>query len=108
MSDYILQKQHDYFTGQFTAMAGPCEVLVDTVNETLAGSLVHIAQKEAQRIEHKFSRYRNDNIIHQINHSLGEPVSVDEETANLLDYAQQCYVISDGLFDITSGVLRKI
>ena len=32
---------------------------------------------------------------------------VDEETAHLLDYAATCYEISEGLFDITSGVLRR-
>jgi thiamine biosynthesis lipoprotein len=32
---------------------------------------------------------------------------VDEETASLLDFAQRCYRISDGMFDITSGILRR-
>ena len=41
-----------------------------------------------------------------VNGSNGYPVEVDEETANLLDYAQQCYQLSEGLFDITSGILR--
>ena len=108
MSDYTLHKQHDYLLGQFTAMVSPCEVLVDTLDDNLARSLIDISISEAHRIEHKFSRYRSDNIIYQINHSQGKPVAVDEETASLLDYAQQCYEISDGLFDITSGVLRKI
>lgn len=108
MSDYSILKQHDYLVGRFNAMASPCELLIDTQNDDLAHRLTKIALNEAQRIEKKFSRYRNDNIIHTINNSKGEPVSVDEETANLLDYANQCYEISDGLFDITSGVLRSI
>jgi thiamine biosynthesis lipoprotein len=33
---------------------------------------------------------------------------VDDETAKLLDYAAECYSISDGLFDVTSGVLRRV
>lgn len=32
---------------------------------------------------------------------------MDEETAALLDYASRCYEQSGGLFDITSGVLRR-
>jgi thiamine biosynthesis lipoprotein len=33
---------------------------------------------------------------------------VDSETASLLDFAFQCFELSDGLFDITSGALRRI
>jgi len=32
---------------------------------------------------------------------------VDEETASLIDFASQCFDLSEGLFDITSGVLRR-
>lgn len=59
-------------------------------------------------MEQKFSRYRDDNIVHAINHADGKPVEVDEETARLLDYAADCYDLSDGLFDLTSGVLRQV
>ncbi|WP_455202497.1 FAD:protein FMN transferase [Kaarinaea lacus] len=88
-------------------MASPCELLVDTNDTKLATKLAQIAQQEAARIENKFSRYRNDNIVYAINSANGDPVEVDEETADLLDYAQQCYQLSEGLFDITSGILRR-
>ena len=94
--------------GRFTAMASPCEVLVDTAEAAEAAAAVEIARQEALRIEHKFSRYRDDNIVHRINHSQGLPVAVDEETARLIDYAATCHALSDGLFDITSGVLRRV
>jgi thiamine biosynthesis lipoprotein len=92
--------------GHFTAMASPCEVLVETGDRELAASLVQQARLEAERIESKFSRYRQDNIVHRINNSDGQPVEVDAETAQLLDFAQTLYVLSEGLFDITSGILR--
>ena len=38
----------------------------------------------------------------------GSPVKVDKETGGLLDYSQQCFELSEGLFDVTSGVLRKV
>ena len=63
---------------------------------------------EATRIEHKFSRYRNDNPIYQINHSADEFVELDDETERLIAFAFECYALSEGLFDITSGILRKI
>ncbi|TNF37298.1 MAG: FAD:protein FMN transferase, partial [Gammaproteobacteria bacterium] len=106
--NYTLERIHDYWVGRFQAMACPCEVLIITDDQIIADQAVAIAQNEARRIEHKFSRYRQDNIIHQINTAHGQPVEVDDETSLLLDFAQQCYELSDGLFDITSGVLREI
>jgi len=102
-----LSRVEDYYLGRFTAMAGPCQVLVETDDRAEAADLVRIAREEALRIERKFSRYRNDNIVHRINRSEGRPVPVDEETAHLLDYAATCFEISDGMFDVTSGVLRR-
>lgn len=98
---------HDYFVGRFAAMASPCEVLAEAHDRAHAEQLTQIAAREAWRIEQKFSRYRTDNIIHAINHGQGAPVTVDEETAQLLDYAARCFELSDGAFDITSGVLRR-
>ncbi len=89
-------------------MASPCEILFAVNDRALAERLLRIAWKETIRIEQKFSRYRSDNDIHRINHSNGTPIRVDEETANLLDFAQQCWEISEGKFDITSGVLREV
>ena len=103
-----LEFREDFWLGSFEAMASPCEILIDTADETLARKLLDLAEHEARRIESKFSRYRDDNIIYQINHSQGHAIEVDSETAALLDYANQCYEISDGMFDITSGVLREV
>lgn len=101
---------HDgLWVGRFSAMASPCEVLFEpVVEEEIAVRLLALAATEAWRIERKFSRYVTDNRVHRINHAGGAPVQVDEETARLLSYAQQCYELSDGLFDVTSGVLRKV
>lgn len=107
MPELSITRHMDYCFARFRAMASPCELLFDTDNTELATKLGQIAQQEAIRIENKFSRYRTDNIVHTINASNGQPVEVDEETANLLDYAQQCYQLSEGLFDITSGILRR-
>jgi thiamine biosynthesis lipoprotein len=101
----MLEHKGDYFVGHFTAMASNCEVLIDAANESLVQEITRLAAAEVTRIEQKYSRYRDDNLLHRIN--CGEAVDVDEETARLLDYAQQLYQLSDGLFDITSGVLRR-
>lgn len=103
-----LERAGDRYVGRFTAMASPCEVLVDTDDRSSAETALRIAKDEALRIEAKFSRYRRDNIVHRINHAQGGPVTVDEETAGLLDYAATCHELSGGRFDITSGVLRRV
>jgi thiamine biosynthesis lipoprotein len=105
--DFELQRRDSLLVGSFKAMASPCEILIETHDDKLAGDLIQLAFDEARRIEAKYSRYRDDNIIYQINHSPGQSVKVDEETARLLDFAAHCYDISDGLFDITSGILRQ-
>lgn len=107
MTDLILEQTPDYAIARFRAMASPCEILIDTRDASLAHELGAIAQAEALRIEQKFSRYRDDNIIHRINRANGAPVEVDEETAALLDYADTCWRLSDGAFDVTSGILRR-
>jgi len=103
-----VERHEDHFLGRFTAMASPCEILVDTDDANLAGIVLERARTEALRIEHKFSRYRNDNLVHAINHANGRTVAVDDETALLLDYAATCYELSGGTFDITSGALRRV
>ena len=87
-------------------MASPCELLIEGASEPLARGLVESARDEAWRIERKFSRYRDDSVIAQMHRSRGTPLSVDDETALLLDFAGQCHTLSGGLFDVTSGVLR--
>ena len=96
------------FAYVFSAMASPCEIHVDTREHTLALRLGQLAEGEARRIEAKYSRYREDSALSAINSSAGRPIAVDEETAGLLDYADQCWRLSNGMFDITSGVLRRI
>lgn len=90
-------------------MASPCEVLLDCADGRAARQLGQIAADEAQRIEAKYSRYRADSVLSRLNANAGGGrVEVDEETAGLLDYAATCHQLSDGLFDISSGVLRAV
>lgn len=88
-------------------MGSPCEVLVDASHEQPAQAAASAVAACAWRLEQKFSRYRPDNIVARVNEAGGEPVKVDEETARLLDFAALAWRLSDGKFDITSGVLRR-
>jgi thiamine biosynthesis lipoprotein len=92
---------------RFTAMASPCEVLLSSTDRSAALQMGTLAAREAQRVERKFSRYRDDSVTAWIHENRGTRIEVDEETASLIDFASRCFELSDGLFDITSGVLRR-
>ena len=96
-----------YMRGSFFAMGSPCELLIECENSALNTLILDTIADEAWRIEDKFSRYLQGNIVAQINSSNGRPVSVDDETAGLLNFAATLTELSDGAFDITSGVLRE-
>jgi FAD:protein FMN transferase len=90
----------------FSAMASPCEVLFPRTRVDAALEVGRLAAAEAWRVERKFSRYRTDSVTAKIHESRGYRMEVDAETASLIDFAARCFDLSDGLFDVTSGVLR--
>jgi thiamine biosynthesis lipoprotein len=93
---------------RFTAMASPCELLVATADQSTALAHGRLVAEEAWRIEHKYSRYRNDSLLSWIHHNRDKRLELDQETVSLLDFAKACYQVSGGLFDITSGILRRV
>jgi FAD:protein FMN transferase len=92
---------------RFTAMASPCEVLLPLMSGHAALAIGAVAAQEAWRVEKKYSRYRDDSVTAWIHENRGTGIEVDPETASLMDFASQCFDLSEGLFDITSGVLRR-
>lgn len=94
---------------QFSAMACDCEVRIAGMSRRKAEPLAKLAIAEVRRIESKFSRYRAASVVSRINSAAGDgrAVEVDAETAHLLDFAATLFAMSDGLFDATSGTLRK-
>jgi thiamine biosynthesis lipoprotein len=93
---------------RFGAMASQCEIVV-AGDDAAARLAAHEAMAEVQRIEGKYSRYRDDSVVSRINAAAGrgEATPIDAETAGLLAFADQLHRSSGGLFDLTSGVLRK-
>jgi thiamine biosynthesis lipoprotein len=90
-------------------MAGTAELQLYAADPEEARRGFTAAQSEVERIEAKYSRYRDDSLLTAINRGAGgAPVAIDTETAALLDYADACWRQSGGLFDITSGVLRRV
>lgn len=97
-----------YKSYRFAAMASPCEVQFDTDDASLVAELGAAAEAEVARIEATYSRYRPDSLLSQVNRSSGAPVPITTEMMNLLHYSARCHELTDGLFDITCGVLRAI
>lgn len=94
---------------RFRAMASPCEVCVEGVSSLAADLAAQKVANEVARIETKYSRYRSDSIVSRINSAAGgDWIQVDDETRSLLQFAQSLARESEGLFDITSGVLRRV
>lgn len=91
---------------RFTAMGTPCEVQVETRDSRLAAELGRIGEAEARRIEEKYTRYKPTGVVWAINNAGGKPIELDEEAAGLIDYAAQVHALSEGRFDVSSGVLR--
>lgn len=87
-------------------MGSPCIVLCKTGDSALASGLAAFARAEAERIDRKFSRYRSDSVVHALHESHGKPFEVDSETARLIDFGAALWRVSEGRFDLTSGVLR--
>jgi FAD:protein FMN transferase len=97
------------FVFTFRAMGSPCEVQCWAAHEREAQHWLTIAKNETERIEQKYSRYREDSALSSINRAAGHgEFSVDTETASLLDYAQTCFEASAGAFDITCGALHRV
>lgn len=93
----------------FRAMAAQNELQVHAEDPARAHSAARAAMAEVGRIEAKYSRFRGDSLLSRINGAAGDaPVPIDEETRRLLVFADACHRQSDGSFDATSGVLRKV
>lgn len=90
-------------------MGSPCELQLYAADAASAERVFETIVADAQRLERRYSRYREDSFLSEINRAaaVAGRVEVDEETAGLLDYAETCYRESDGLFDITAGALRR-
>lgn len=87
----------------------PCDIQLFARDEAKARHAADAAIADVQRLEALYSRYKADSFLSEINRvaAIGGSIGVDDETACLLDYAVTCYEQSDGMFDITTGILRR-
>jgi thiamine biosynthesis lipoprotein len=97
------------FVHRFRALGSDNEIQLYADDAEAAQRLAQSGIDEAARVEVKYSRYLADSLISRINRAAGgAPIEIDTETGALLDYADTCYRQSGGMFDLTSGVLRRV
>lgn len=91
-------------------MGGEGEIALAAASESAAESAIATAVAEVARIETKYSRYRSGSWLSRLNDLAGtdEWSVVDDETCALLAHVDRLYASSGGLFDITSGALRRV
>jgi thiamine biosynthesis lipoprotein len=93
----------------FQAMGTACTIHIQATSEAVSQQAAALAAREIYRLELCYSRYDRESYLSRLNtiaHD-GGSLEVDPETATLIDRAFELYHLSGGLFDITSGVLRR-
>ena len=92
----------------FAAMASRHELQAWAPDRAQADAAARAAIADVLRIEAKYTRYRDTSVTSAINrHAGGGEVPIDAETVALLRYADRCHALSEGRFDLTSGVLQQ-
>ena len=91
-------------------MGSFCEIQIFAESRIDAKKILSRLTEEVARLEKKYSRFRNDSFLTEINRSAGRKhgIEIDSETQSLLDHAKNCYETSDGLFDVTAATLSQI
>ncbi len=98
------------FRFAFSSMGCPCEIQLEAVDEAAATRAYAAARAEVERLDDKYSHYRSDNWLASLCAGSGDghAIDVDDETANLLDFAATLHAQSGGRFDITAAPLTRL
>ncbi|QYJ95619.1 FAD:protein FMN transferase [Shewanella spartinae] len=109
--------------GEFMAMASRCEFLArpkqagskaqgnkaqgdkvqaDRTGQERITQAFERAMAEVKRIEAKYNRFSENSVLTQINRGAGDWQAIDDETQGLLKFAEHCYRLSQGCFDVTA------
>jgi thiamine biosynthesis lipoprotein len=94
---------------RFNAMGCPCALQLEA-DAHAAARAAAVAQAEVERLDRKYSHYRDDSLVARIGASAdaGTAIDLDDETADLIDFAATLHAQSNGRFDITAGALTRL
>lgn len=97
------------FRYPFVAMGTGCEFLIEGDHQAKVLSTIRTALSELTRLEQKYSLYKEDSFLSAINREAHRAaVTLDPETARLLDAAGEIHARTAGRFDPTVGTLHKL
>jgi thiamine biosynthesis lipoprotein len=92
----------------FRAMGTPCSIQFAAVDEQQAQSYEQAALNWVQTFEARYTRFRDDSLVGQINLSAGSWVEVDAEMDRMLDMCGTVHFLTQGIVDVTAGPLAKL
>ena len=93
-------------------MGGPARLVIEhpATHTASARTACQAVEGLLRDLETRYSRYRENSLISQINRlaGTGTLTPVDEETLALLEFCGRLWEQSHGLFDPTAGILRQV
>jgi len=93
-------------------MGGPARLVIEhpAAHTASARTACQAVEGLLRDLETRYSRYRENSLISQINRlaGTGTLTPVDEETLALLEFCGRLWEQSHGLFDPTAGILRQV
>ena len=94
----------------FQAMGNPCEIQIYSESRISAKKTTQILSSEVSRLERKYSRFIPQSFVSEINYSAGSKlgIKIDQETRTLFERALINFEQSNGMFDITAGILNHL
>ncbi|MBK9655369.1 MAG: FAD:protein FMN transferase [Rhodanobacteraceae bacterium] len=95
---------------QFRAMGCPCSIQLEHPDARLADAAIAAAIGQVERLDRKYSHYRDDSLLADwcASAGSGRVFELDAESAALFDLAALLHAQSGGLFDITAGALTRL
>lgn len=91
-------------------MGGPAALRLSAAASVDLPAAAQAAERELRRLEARYSRFRPDAWLAQVNAHSGSNRRwrVDEESAALLDLGATLHRLSNGAFDLTAGALQRV
>lgn len=94
------------FIYKFQAMTTPCEIILYANEKKLSDATAEAILIEANRLEKKYSYYKDDSLLYAINSRTIQ--ALDSETKTILQRAKQYYKETNKVFDITVATIKDL
>lgn len=104
----MLATETGLFKLEFAAMGCPCVVALDGLDPDRAACIAALARSEVDRLDRKYSHYRDNNELARWHAAWPNAVQLDKESLALLQLAAILHSDSGGRFDITAAPLTRL